>query len=172
MKWDLTRDTGMTGKSTIIPNDKETNSWRALLFDAILKDVMNPSSAGKEGRYSSLFKSNIQAVAAELVDTLQGVCSHSLDPYIYQVDVITRDLGVLALQMGSQRAHILLETCTHGQRLRGNDKFTDETHSLDSDASVDLMTQPCLIRLGDGCEDLTSMKVLVKGNFMPLKATR
>ena len=80
------------------------------------------------------------------------------------------EFGVLALEMGSQRANILLERCSHGDVVKGGDFFKDDNASFGPSVQVDLMTQPCLRRIGDGREDIHIQRVIAKGDFVSIQA--
>jgi hypothetical protein len=145
--------------------------WRAALFDAILRDVKATFDMHQQKKYSGLFRRNVESVSRRLSETLNYLSGGRLDSRApTQIATIVHDLGILALEMGSQRAHVYMETCKHGDRVRPGDLFRDESDSMESD-KVDLMTQPCVIRVGDGREDLNTMKVIVKGDFVPLKSS-
>ena len=81
-------------------------------------------------------------------------------------------MALLALEMATQRSHVTLQFCGYGEMIQAGDLFRDENDS-DSNGEgmvrVDLMTEPGLLRLGNGREDLTSRRVLGKGGFIALK---
>jgi hypothetical protein len=121
--------------------------------------------------FASLFHRNISYVTQQLTNTLHQISNGLLDPRApSQVSTLVRDLGTLALEMGSQRAHVYLEVCHYGERIRPGDKFKDESDYDGLDAQVDLMTKPCMVRVGDGREDLVSQKVIEKGDFVSTRA--
>ncbi len=156
----------------MLPNNKATNTWRGELFEAILRDVRN-GEAGKA--YASMFRANVDKVTKELINTLQRLCSGRLDLRAHsQIETISNGLGILGLEMASQRPHVLLERCRYGDRIprgeRGSERFKDDGDGSGSSLDVDLMIQPCLRRVGDGRGDLFSEKVIVKGEIVLLRS--
>ena len=83
---------------------------------------------------------------------------------------MVRSFGLLALEMGSQRANVQLESCRHGESIDTSELFAGDNASFESKVRVDLMTQPCLRRIGDGVEDLDTPKVIVKGSIVCIEA--
>lgn len=152
------------------PNEKELNVWRATLFDAILRDVKESTITGQETKFSILFRSNINNLVKELVDALQHVSGENLDPRAStRISSLVYDLGLLALKMGTQRAQLFLESSVHGTWVKSDEKFSDEGESVGEEVQVDIVTQPCLRRVGDGREDLLVQKIVAKGSFVSLK---
>lgn len=116
-----------------------------------------------------MFRSNVESVSHEMIDALEQIGNCRLDQQAnQQISAIIHALGVLALQMGSQRAHIMLETCSHGAQVRPGEKFQNEGDSSVPEAKVDLMTQPCMIRVGDNREDLKVQKVVAQGAIVAM----
>ncbi|KAI1373090.1 hypothetical protein F4677DRAFT_229538 [Hypoxylon crocopeplum] len=156
--------------TTLLPNHKDTNVWRASLFEAVLKDIKASAGSWTGKKYPAMFRANVTGVTEKLVCTLQNICGDRLDPRApQQITKITNGLGLLALEMASQRAQVLLETCQHGDWVK-SDMFADENDTWGSDNKVDLMLQPCLRRIGDGRGDLKVERVIVKGNIVALRA--
>lgn len=113
----------------------------------------------------------MQLVEQELIDTLQHICHGRLDPRAPSlITSMVHDFGVLSLEMGSQRAQIMLESCRHGDVVNAGELFKDDNSSFGASVQVDLMTQPCLMRIGDGREDLNTHKVIVKGDIVSVQA--
>ena len=117
-----------------------------------------------------MYRQNVNAVAQEMIDVLMRVSSSELDSRtIREVGGLVTDAGLLALKLGSQRAYVLLEACEHERRVMLGKRFTSESAAGQSAALVDLMTQPCLLRVGDGHEDLVTENIIVIGDFVTLK---
>jgi hypothetical protein len=114
-----------------------------------------------------MFKANIDRVAKELTERLLRVSNGQLNMRAHaQVSKVTYDLGILSLQMGSQRAQLMLEPCESGELVHAGDRFADEGGLTGIDAAVGLMTQPCMVRIGDGIADSSSEHIIVKGRFI------
>ncbi|KAF7556185.1 hypothetical protein G7Z17_g1668 [Cylindrodendrum hubeiense] len=159
-----------SGLCATLPNTKELNTWRASFFDALLKTIRHGTIGQTDNKYIRLFRKNIEAVTGELVSSLQQVAQIRLDPGIWdEVADFVEGLGMLALEMGSQRAHVYIETCEYGENIAVGDRFRDDADLGFERLTVDLMTQPCLRREGDGREDLTTQRTIVKGDFVALK---
>ncbi|KAH6970603.1 hypothetical protein BKA56DRAFT_596645 [Ilyonectria sp. MPI-CAGE-AT-0026] len=159
-----------SGLSTTLPNTKELNTWRAGFFDALVKATRHGAIGQADNKYVRLFRTNVEAVTEALVSSLQQVAQIRLDPGIWEeVAGFVEGLGTLALEMGSQRAHVYLETCEYGEDIVVGDRFRDDAELGYERLTVDLMTQPCLRRVGDGREDLTTQRTIVKGDFVALK---
>jgi hypothetical protein len=122
-----------------------------------------------------MFYRNVDAVSKELVALLKDLSgSYLVDKNgrpIGEGEIagIAGDVGMLALMAGSQRAHILVDTCAHGDGSRAlSDRFECEgSVEVGFPVVVDLMLQPCLRRVGDGHEDTATQNVVVKGSFLP-----
>ncbi|MBE3050207.1 hypothetical protein IMZ48_48465 [Candidatus Bathyarchaeota archaeon] len=83
-----------------------------------------------------------------------------------QIPGLVGDFGLLSLEMASQRSHIMLEQCAHG-KVAPSSKFKD--NDGDPGAAgvvVDLMTQPSMIRIGDGQGELYAEVVLAQGDMV------
>ncbi|KPM44201.1 hypothetical protein AK830_g2313 [Neonectria ditissima] len=159
-----------SGVRVMFPDTKELNTWRASFFDALAKTVANGAADQTDSKYTRLFHANIQAVTQDIVSSLQQVANTHLDPRIWdEVASFVQGLGTLALEMGSQRAHVYMETCEHGESVAVGDRFRDDADLGYDTLQVDLMTQPCLTRVGDGREDLQTARTIVKGDFVALK---
>ncbi|KAK3324532.1 hypothetical protein B0T19DRAFT_232001 [Cercophora scortea] len=154
-----------------IPNDKKTNEGRGFRFEKILDKIKDPADSSRDKQSVIYFRANVDQVTQDLVHALQRCSNMQLDARApAQIATVVHDVGILALEMGSQRAHIMMESCSYGARITPGDKFKDESESSGgSDVQVDLMTQPCMVRIGDGREDLTSFKVISMGNVIALK---
>ncbi|KAH8665637.1 hypothetical protein BGZ61DRAFT_559608 [Ilyonectria robusta] len=159
-----------SGLSATLPNTKELNTWRAGFFDALVKATQHGAIGQADNKYVRLFRANVESVTEDLVSSLQQVAQIRLDPGIWEeVAGFVEGLGTLALEMGSQRAHVYLETCEYGEDIIVGDRFRDDAELGYERLTVDLMTQPCLRRVGDGREDLTTQRTIVKGDFVALK---
>lgn len=117
--------------------------------------------------YPIMFKAHIERVVRALTDRLLRLSNRQLDARVSsQIFKVVYDTGILSLQMGSQRAHIMLELCEPGELIHVGDRFTDEGGLTGIDTAVGLMTQPCMVRIGDGTIDTTSEHIIVKGRFI------
>ncbi|KAI0125389.1 hypothetical protein BJ170DRAFT_696879 [Xylariales sp. AK1849] len=172
LKWlCVSHSSNLVASEAAFPNEKDVNVWRATLFQAILRESADPSVSAGRGRYGELFLENIERVSRDWVETLQHISSGGLDTRApQQIRTIAQELGILALQMGSQRAHVFLESCHHGDRVKPNEMFMDEGGSEGPPIQVDIMTHPCIRRVGDGRDDVAIQKVVAKGGFVSLRA--
>ncbi|KAK0638696.1 hypothetical protein B0T16DRAFT_462453 [Cercophora newfieldiana] len=159
------------GTSLEFLNDKATNVWRASFFDAFLRAVKaSPNAAQQhEGQhaYPAMFKAHVDHVVRALTDKLLRLSNRQLDSRVpSQIFKVVYDTGILSLQMGSQRAQVELEPCESGEVIRAGDHFIDEGGLTGIDTTVGLMTQPCMVRVGDGSIDMTSEHIIAKGRFV------
>ncbi|KAK5660271.1 hypothetical protein OQA88_12811 [Cercophora sp. LCS_1] len=154
------------GLGSTIHNDKETNQKRAEEVQELLNAIQ---SGSKKYDYVTLFQANVDKVARELYSILHHIVNGRLSSScLQQSTAIAQKVGILALEMGTQRARVTLETCKHGEHPRMEQWMTaEDMGSMRKGTSVDLMVHPCLSRVGDGREDLNK-KVIVKGEFVPL----
>ncbi|KAL8309186.1 hypothetical protein RB597_009459 [Gaeumannomyces tritici] len=163
----------------VFPEDKETNVARAWLMAGILRDVAKRDASHPENGpvLASIFEDNARLVSRELTAQLQHVSNGGLDPGAEaQVGGVVRAVGVFALEMGSQRAQVALEKCDYGEVVALGERFGDAKGGGGGGdgcgdwerVQVDLLTQPCLIRKGDGREDVSTLKVIVKGDIISL----
>lgn len=88
-----------------------------------------------------------------------------------EISAIVTLAGKLALVAGSQRAHVLVESCDHGTDVKGlRGRFRregpEEKEGGGKASVVDIMLQPCLRRVGDGHADATSEQVVEMGSFL------
>ena len=161
----------LTGISLEFPGDKATNVWRASFFDAFLKGVKASTNAAQQHEgphtYPGMFRANVDRVERALTDKLLQLSNRQLDSRVpAQIFKLVYDVGILSLQMGSQRAHVMLEPCESGEVIQAGDRFADEGGLTDVDTTVRLMTQPCMVRIGDGNTYTTSEHVIVIGRFI------
>ncbi|KAL2684596.1 hypothetical protein Neosp_005674 [[Neocosmospora] mangrovei] len=155
-------------RGLILPNTKEMNSWRADFFGKLLKKWRQGSAS--DDYYLRFFQANVQLVTNDLLASLQRASGSRLDPQASgEIAEFVEGLGTLALEMASQRAQIYLDSCEHGESAN-IDRFKDEAGMGSSSATVDLMIQPCIRRVGDGRNDFRAERVIVKGDFVSVKA--
>lgn len=181
----------------MIPNDKDINIYRTLYMERIRSAIRSSEAAattnatngngvggvsGDISSYAPLFRKNVDAVGRELYDTLSHIVNDQLNQSAcYQhACTVANKVGVLALDMGTQRARVWLETCRYGEHISLGDgqwkavaeETTTTMASLGAGTTVvDLMVHPCLSRVGDGRADLDKKKFVVKGEFVPLGGT-
>ncbi|KAI8692573.1 hypothetical protein NCS56_00014300 [Fusarium sp. Ph1] len=155
-------------RGLILPNTKEMNSWRADFFGKLLKKWRQGSAS--DDYYLRFFQANVQLVTNNLLASLQRASGSRLDPQASgEIAEFVEGLGTLALEMASQRAQIYLDSCEHGESANV-DRFKDEAGMGSGSAMVDLMIQPCIRRVGDGRNDFRAERVIVKGDFVSVKA--
>ncbi|EEU44065.1 uncharacterized protein NECHADRAFT_74084 [Fusarium vanettenii 77-13-4] len=155
-------------RGLILPNTKEMNSWRADFFGKLLKKWRQGSAS--DDYYLRFFQANVQLVTNDLLASLQRASGSRLDPQASgEIAEFVEGLGTLALEMASQRAQIYLDSCEHGESANV-DRFKDEAGMGSGSATVDLMIQPCIRRVGDGRNDFRAERVIVKGDFVSVKA--
>jgi hypothetical protein len=155
---------------TAMPNEKDVNLYRALYMEKILSAIRSEGATGGEMAYAVVFQKNVDAVARRLYDTLHHIVDGQVGRANFQqAFAVAHKLGILVLEMGTQRARVWLQTCHYGEHSTPDGWKTEETASIGSGVMVDLMVHPCLSRLGDGRGDLTKKKVMAKGEFVPLR---
>lgn len=74
--------------------------------------------------------------------------------------------------MGAQRAQVLLESVDHGAWIKPDEKFMDESDGTGTRVQVDIMTLPCMRRVGDGRDNIGVQQVVVKGSMVGLDGER
>lgn len=102
---------------------------------------------------------------------MQGISEGKLDPRgPAWLGSLARDTGMLALEMGAQRARLRLELARVGEKASGggsNAWYRDEGGlEVGEEVTVDLATQPCLRKIGDGRSDTRSENIIVKGEIV------
>ncbi|KAI5458968.1 hypothetical protein BGZ63DRAFT_390052 [Mariannaea sp. PMI_226] len=155
---------------SFVLSNKGLNKWRATTFDGILKGVR----AGQQhNRLVRCFNANVAAVTEGLIASLLQISDNRLNPQATaEIGSIAQAVGELALEMGSQRAHVCLDAVGHGQVVVSGERFKDDAEYDAVKLTVDLMTLPCLRRLGDGRDDESVERVIVQGDVVSLKAGR
>ena len=153
-----------------MPNEKDVNLYRASYIEKILSAIRSETTAAGDMAYAVVFQRNVDTVGRELYDTLHHIVNGQLNPACFQqACAVAHKLGILALEMGTQRARVWLGTCRYGEHPTPEEWKTEETASVEAGVMVDLMVHPCLSRVGDGRGDLDKKKVVVKGEFVPLR---
>lgn len=115
----------------------------------------------------------MRGVEARLLATLEHMSGNRLENKTKScVTDLVSDFGVLSLEMGSQRSHIMLEGCAHGEVALSSKFKDDDGDPKAGKVGVELMTQPCMIRIGDGQGDLYAQVVLVRGDVVGLEKGR
>ncbi|KAM5343201.1 hypothetical protein ACJ41O_014167 [Fusarium nematophilum] len=155
------------GPRVILPHTKDMNAWRAGFFTAVLRLVRQGSAPNNV--YIRLYNANVQRVVDDLAASLERVTGSALGAEAKEeISGFVSGLGTLALEMASQRSHVLLETCERGRPV-GADMFKSESEQGYGDTEVDIMTQPCIKRVGDGQDDLRAERIIAQGDFVPLR---
>ena len=156
--------------TSTFPNDKEANVYRALHFKRILSAVRADQGAGSVA-LAVMFDSNVARTAEQLCEVLGHIADTRLKMLCVDLaSSICRKTGMLALEMGAQRAHVVLEVCRHREVPSSPASWKTEETAAAAPGSqvVDLMVHPCLVRIGDGRDELQRKKVVAKGEFVPL----
>ncbi|KAK0617592.1 hypothetical protein B0T14DRAFT_569082 [Immersiella caudata] len=189
LMWDYRRfigDADPQDHSVALPTNSEANHSRAWNFKTIRHRTMaaeTETARAHQHLEALIFKRCVSAVADEIRETLcilsLGSAEYSSTMLMdkmgneipeYEILSLTNLAGKLALMAGSQRAHVLVEGCAHGadaRRLRGRfQREGAEGRETDGAATVDIMLQPCLRRVGDGHEDTSSGHVVVVGSYL------
>ncbi|KAK1756308.1 hypothetical protein QBC47DRAFT_184512 [Echria macrotheca] len=157
----------------------EDRATRANFFSLMLKMVEHPNEPpSREGKGSEAllhsvraFKANMDRTVTELLTQLESSSGASLGPSSWTLaTAIVHNAGRLALRMGSQRAHVMLQRPPHRDSVTLGEYFGNETGSfiIGTTAQVDLVLEPCMVRIGDGGDDLTSIKVIAPGSIVAL----
>ncbi|KAK4169550.1 hypothetical protein QBC43DRAFT_307964 [Cladorrhinum sp. PSN259] len=167
----------LNSRSNSLRNDKETNVYRALHFRRILAAIKSDNKPGgtlssSESTLAIMFEKNVKQVSRVIYYTLGVNATEPLHPDLEKhAFKLSHRLGLLALEMGSQRSQILMQRCQFKDRVSSVEWSAEEasaTAPTSSSQTVDFMVHPCLSRIGDGREELTKKTVLVKGEYVPL----
>jgi len=119
------------------------------------------------GKYSQLFWMNVNNVQAQLLASLQRIQGSPLDSRVTsQIPDLVREAGILSLEMASQRSHIMLRQCFYGKEVDLKSFNEDDGKTDVYNLQVDLMTQPCMVRIGDGQGELQAEMVLIQGDIV------
>lgn len=113
------------------------------------------------------FKVNSDMIEQLLVRKLQQSNGRSLSASLMaSVSTIVQDASRLALRMGAQRAHVMLQKPAHGDLITLDDYYRHNSGTLGpgTRVQVELVLEPCMVRIGDGRDDLTSIKIIHKGS--------
>lgn len=112
-------------------------------------------------------------VADQLTETLQKISRGKLDPRApARIQAVALELGILALKMGSQRAHIMLDVAQSGEMVqcgtgsRFKDGGGEGSMGMTGEVTVDLTTQPCLRKIGNGRDDAKTENIIVRGEVV------
>jgi len=156
-----------------MPNERDVNKYRASYMEYILSAIRSESTTTATasemgGGYAVVFQKNVDAVGRELYDTLHHIVNGQLSPACsQQASAVAYKMGILALEMGQQRARVWLGTCRYREHSTPDEWKTEDSEG--GKAVVDLMVHPCLSRVGDGRGDLDKKVVVVRGEFVPLR---
>jgi hypothetical protein len=134
--------------------------------------LKRPTADSVWRKFAELFIDNVDAVTQELLETLEKISQtgHRVsDQNARDIFDVTYNLGILSLKMASQRAHLFLEFAGHGERIKIGARFKD-TGSKDrvhgEVVVADIMTQPCLVKIGDGAGDFEKEVPLSQGEII------
>ena len=156
-----------------LPNDADTNAGRAWFFGGILRDIRASEAGDDAEKYRRLYWANVRSVEARLLATLQHVSGKEIDKKTKNlIASLVGDFGLLSLEAGSQRSLIMLEQCAHGETALSSKFKDDDGDPKAGKLVVDLMTQPCMIRIGDGQGELYAEVVLVQGDIVASRQER
>ncbi|KAM7203956.1 hypothetical protein V8F33_001927 [Rhypophila sp. PSN 637] len=157
--------------------DKEANKWRSATFQSVLMAVApkgQKKNQAANGHLVKPFADNRQKVHDEILGVLAQVCNDPVQPEIAEKIVeIVQLAGELALEFGSQRAELALDTPAKGETITIGPEFIDceDGESERGRAKeVDLLVLPKLFRIGDGRNDLTTRKIIVQGEIYPVRS--
>ncbi|KAK0646944.1 hypothetical protein B0T16DRAFT_171131 [Cercophora newfieldiana] len=149
---------------------------RADFFGLMLRMLENPTDTrigdatlGGEALMRSVnaFKANSDRVEANLAQKLQACGGRSLNTADKAlISTIVQDSGRLALRMGAQRASVLLQRPSHRDLVILGEYFSHDAGTIQDGtaAQVDLVLDACMVRIGDGRDDLTTIKIISKGS--------
>lgn len=102
---------------------------------------------------------------------MQGISGGRLDPRgPASLRSLAHEVAVLALEMGAQQARLTLELARAGKKIsrEGSSAWYRDEGGRDvlEEVTVDLATQPCLRKIGDGRSDTKSENIVVKGEIV------
>jgi len=150
---------------------------RSEYFSAMLGALERPDKVWTQEGPSSeplsrslrAFEKNTDVTKEMLVEKLQRCTGQPLaTPMSALVATIVLEASRLALRMGTQKAHVMLQMPAHRDYITLGEHFEHEggTFGPGSFVQVDLALKPCMVRIGDGRDDLTSIKVICKGSVV------
>ena len=150
---------------------------RSEYFSSMLGALENPDKIwAQEGPSSEplsrslrAFEENTGVTKQMLAEKLQRCIGQPLaSPISALVATIVLEASRLALRMGTQKAHVMLQMPAHRDYITLGEHFEHEgdTFGPGSLVQVDLTMRPCMVRIGDGRDDLTSIKVICKGSVL------
>ncbi|KAK1754395.1 hypothetical protein QBC47DRAFT_383810 [Echria macrotheca] len=158
----------------IFRTNLDANKWRSATFQSIFT-VVFPKGLKKgqqpSGLMVRLFSSNMDRVRRDIEALLEensdGGVLGELESDIVRIVQLA---GELALEFGCQRALLGVESPMTGETVKIGQGFVD---CQDGDANrghikeVDLVVAPKLFRVGDGRNDLKTVKVICSGDIYP-----
>lgn len=157
--------------------DKEANKWRSATFQSIFMAVSprgQKKNQAANGHLVKPFADNRQKVQDDILDVFNQVCNDGVSPEIAENIVkIVQLAGELALEFGSQRAELALDTPAKGDSITIGPEFVDWEDGESERGSmkeVDLVVLPKLFRVGDGRNDLKTRKIIVPGEIYPRRS--
>lgn len=147
------------------PNTRRFNICRSVLFEAIYQSIRDVSTT--DSHLVTFFNKNVERVTQQLFGSLNGIAGIRDDDKVHSdISAFVKDIGLFSLRIASQQAHVLFHSCQSREVLESGDWFTEDGDKLPANTQVDIMVQPCLGRVGDGSTDVSSEKVIVKGEIV------
>lgn len=162
-------------RSCHFPGDRKTA--RAEFFGLILRMLETPdqgrTTEGEGGEALLLsvhaLKDNSGRTERLLNQKIQKCGGSSLTARSRNlISTIIQDAERLALRMGAQRAHVMFRRPSHRDLVTLDEYFGHDggTLPIGTSIQVDLALEPCMVRIGDGRDDLTSIRVISKGSVI------
>ncbi|KAK3343608.1 hypothetical protein B0T25DRAFT_463207 [Lasiosphaeria hispida] len=158
----------------VFRDDKEANKWRSATFQSIMMAVFpkgQRKGLASSGGMVGTFRTNRDKVYGEIRDILNEVCTNGVAEEIEEgIANIVRLAGELALEFGSQRTQLWLEGPEKGSSVQIGQDFVD---CQDGDGNrgareeVELVVSPKFFRVGDGRNDLSTVKIIYPGEIYP-----
>lgn len=160
----------------VFSEDTMMNQWRTTSFQSISVSLTENKheSMGKVSPLVKLNTDNIQQTFNRIVGLFSEVSrlshtsvSSEVESQIRQIIDLASQIG---LQFGVQTAHLLLEVPESGEQVEIGVKYSDCEDgdcNKGSLCTVDLVTVPGLLKIGDGRSDKGVMRVIVPCEFYP-----
>lgn len=156
---------------TLFKRDKVANRWRSATFQSIVSALAsNPSQS--EDAVLTPFARNQTEVEQHIFSILQEVANvEAIDGVRETVAEIVRKAGELALQIGVHRASLGIALPRNGEPVKIGHEYIDceeGDSAFGSVLDVDLAVSPLFYKIGDGRDDLLTVKPIVPGEIYPL----
>jgi hypothetical protein len=150
--------------------DPIANRWRWATLQLVQGRIQRQ---GGHEDLRALYDKNIQGIVKLILDMLRKAALHSNgeafvpEGIVKEVSSLVELAGHLALDMGVQRAQLIVVWQPWGDIIRVGEELNpardEKQQAPGQELAVDMMLCPALLRVGDGREDLSTVKVIHAG---------